>query len=121
MFDTTAMCGSATCTITLAGPLPPIVQNQTIDGGTFGRVIIDGASTYRAFWVDSGTVTLHNLQIQNAKAQGGAGGSSYGGGGGGAGLGAGLFVNKSSATVTVANVYLLNDAVLGGAGAGGAL
>ncbi len=55
--------------------LPPIVQDQTIDGGSFGRVIIDGASTYRAFWADSGTVTIANLQIQNAKALGGSGGS----------------------------------------------
>jgi hypothetical protein len=56
--------------ITLGGPLP-VTHTLTIDGGLPGRVVIDGASTYRAFFVDTGTVTL-NLKIQNAKAQGGA-------------------------------------------------
>ncbi|HEY1975788.1 MAG TPA: hypothetical protein VGG89_04565 [Candidatus Baltobacteraceae bacterium] len=116
VFDTQSMCGAAQCTITLGGPLPPIVQNQTIDGGTFGRVTIDGASAYRAFFADTGTITIANVQIQNANAQGGNGGTGGGAGGGGAGLGAGLFVNNASANVTVTNDYFSSDAAHGGNG-----
>jgi hypothetical protein len=124
VFDTVDMCGAAdgtgACTITLAGPLPPIVQNQTIDGSYFlggsPRVTIDGNSAYRAFWTDSGTVTLQNLQIQNVKAQGGAGAYGLSGGGGGAGLGGGLFVN--TAAVNVTNAYFLTCAAVGGGGGG---
>jgi hypothetical protein len=117
VFDTNAMCGGGVpCTITLAAPLPPIVQNETIDGGSFGNVIIDGAGKYRAFFVDSGVVSIANLQIQNTRAQGGAGGSGYGGGGGGVGIGAGLFVNQAGADVTISNLYFLNNAAAGGAG-----
>ena len=106
----------AACTIVLNGPLPPIGVNLTINGGSFGRVIVDGNSAYRVFWVDTGNVTLDNLQIQNANARGGAGGSSVNGGGGGAGLGGGLFVNQASAVVSLTNVYFFNDAVHGGDG-----
>jgi hypothetical protein len=121
VFDTTSMCGSAQCTITLGAPLPPIQQNQTIDGGSFGRVIVDGNGAYRVFWVDGGTVSLANLQIQNAVAQGGAGAAangSTGSGGGGAGLGAGLFVNSAAAVVAVTNDYFVHDSAVGGTGGG---
>jgi hypothetical protein len=111
VFDTTAMCGASSCTITLAGPLPPIAQNLTIDGGYFGRVIVDGANAYRAFWVDSGTVTLANLQIQHANATGGSGED---GGGGGAGLGAGLFVHGGG--VSVVNDAFVDNIATGGSG-----
>jgi hypothetical protein len=119
-------CG-ATCTISLGAALPPIEENLSIDGGTFGRVVIDGGSAHRAFFVDAGNVTLANLQIQNVKALGGVGGSrsdlssgpaANGGSGGGAGLGAGLFVNRAGAVVSVTNVYFLNAVVAGGAGGG---
>jgi hypothetical protein len=109
-------CGNP-CTITLGGPLPPITQNQTIDGGMFGRVIIDGNALYRAFFVDSGTVTLQNLQIQNTLAQGGAGGSNHSvitsAGGGGVGLGAGLFVNQAGAAAPLRHTRQTNRAELG--------
>jgi len=115
VFNTTTMCaGSLPCKITLGAALPQIAENLTIDGGAFGRVVIDGASAYRVFWVDTGTVALRNLQIQNALAQGATGGS-----GGAAGLGAGLFVNQASAVVSVTNVYFLDDIVVGGAGGTG--
>src|SRR5437868_1992864 len=87
-------CGSP-CLITLGGPLPAITHNLIIDGGSLGNVIIDGADLYRVFFVDTGSVTLAHLQIQNARATGGNGGP--GGGGGGLGAGAGLFVNQASA------------------------
>ena len=109
-------CPSAPCTITLNGPLPPIVTSMTIDGGSFGDVIIDGNNLYRVFFVDTGTVTIANLQIQNAYAAGGNGGDGGTPGGGGAGFGAGLFVNQSTAAVTVQNDYFYNCNVTGGNG-----
>ncbi len=107
-------CSTASpCTIVLGAPLPPIFETSnissfslTIDGGTQGAVILDGNSsgtnttsgaltTNRVFFVDNVAVTLKNLVIQNAKAQGGAGGGgNSNGGGGGAGFGAGLCVNQ---------------------------
>ena len=125
-------CPSAPCTITLNGPLPPIFAtastpggiagyNLTIDGGYYGQVILDGASSYRVFFVDNVAVTLDHLQIQNAKATGGAGGSGgnaeAGGGGGGAGFGAGLFVNQLAASVIVENTAFIDCTVAGGNGA----
>lgn len=76
VFDTTAM-GAAT--ITLAGPLPPIEHSVTIDGGTYGGVTIDGASLYRVFFIDTGTVAIRNLAVQNAAAIGGRGGDNSSG------------------------------------------
>jgi len=82
------------CTITLSNPLPPILGTSSnsltlvIDGGANGSVVLDGAGKCRIFFVDAhATVTLANLVIQNALAQGGAGGSAdlncvTGGGGG---------------------------------------
>jgi hypothetical protein len=119
VFDTTAM---GTSTITLAGPLPPIEHNLTIDGGYYGRFTIDGASLYRVFFVDTGTVAIRNLTLQNALAKGGKGGdnSSYnnsvGPGGGGFGAGACVFVNQASAAVTISNDYLAHCAAIGGNG-----
>jgi hypothetical protein len=109
------------CTVLLDSPLPPITQNLTIDGGSFGTTAIDGSGLYRAFFVDAGTVLLQNLTVQNTLARGGDGGQYLGdvggaGGGGGAGLGAGLFVNQAAAAVTVANVYFRNCTAAGGAG-----
>lgn len=110
----TFACSAAPCTITLNGPLPPIRDNLTIDGGTPDRVVIDGNNLYRAFFVDTGTVALSNLAIRNVRAKGGNGGQ--GGGGGGAGLGAGLFVNEAGAAVTLTRVAFSNTAVIGGNG-----
>jgi hypothetical protein len=102
-------------TVTLNGPLPPITVNVTIDGGS--NVVIDGNNLYRAFFVDSGTVTIKNITIQNVRAKGGNAASGGGGGGGGAGLGAGIFVNKATASVTVDHVAFVNAAAVGGNGA----
>jgi len=105
---------SAPCTIALGGPLPPITANMIVDGGTYGSVIINGQNTYRAFWAESGTIELANLEIENALAQGGNGGGTTIGGGGGAGLGAGLFVD--AATVSVVNDLFSSESAVGGTG-----
>ena len=107
----TFACGTlpTPCKITLNGPLPKMTSNLTIDGETFGEIIIDGSGVYRVFFADTGNITLANLQIQNAKAQGGAGGSGAPtAGGGGLGAGGGLFVNQLTAAVAVQNTYFLN-------------
>jgi hypothetical protein len=109
-------CGSPPCTITLTGPLPPITDSLTINGGSTGNIVISGANAYRVFFVDTGTVTLQNLVVQDGLAQGGAGGSGDGGGGGGAGLGGGLFVNQAGAAVTLNNVQFVNCGAVGGVG-----
>lgn len=113
-------CGTPPCQINLTGPLPPITSDLIIDGSTSGNIVIDGASSYRVFFVDTGTVTLARLKIQFARAMGGAGGGTGGlaggGGGGGAGLGAGVFVNKSTAVVNLINVDFLASSVFGGNG-----
>jgi hypothetical protein len=118
VFDTTAMGSS---TIALAGPLPPIEQDVTIDGGYYGRITIDGANAYRAFFVDTGIVSIQNLKVQNALAKGGNGGDNSlsqtsGPGGGGFGAGACVFVNQSTAAVTLGNDYLVNCSAVGGNG-----
>jgi hypothetical protein len=114
--DTVAFVCSPLCLITLSAPLPPIEENVTIDGGSFGTAILSGNGKYRGFFVDTGTVVLKNLELENLAAQGGAGGAGGAGGGGGAGLGAGLFVNQATASVTVTNVFFEGASVLGGAG-----
>jgi hypothetical protein len=89
---------------------------------------LDGQNQYRGFVALSGTVTLDNLTIANARAIGGTGGFSQtdindraATGGGGAGLGGGLFVAgpngiSGGAAVTLDNVDFVNDAAAGGAG-----
>jgi hypothetical protein len=112
--DTVNFACGAPCTITLAAALPPITHDLTIDGGTFGNVFIDGANTFPGFFVDTGTVRIANLQIQNATARGGDAGG--GGGGGGLGAGGGLFVNQAGAVLTVQTVRFVHCRALGGSG-----
>jgi hypothetical protein len=106
---------TAPCTIALNGPLPPITANTIVDGGIYGSVILNGQSLYRVFWVQTGFAVLQNLEIENARAQGGAGGDNAGGG---AGLGGGLFLDGSlsSASADVINDYFLDNAAVGGGG-----
>lgn len=98
-------------TIALSGDLPAIQSSITLQGN--GNAL-SGASTYRGLLVYSGTVSISNLTIQNAVAQGGNGGA---GGGGGLGAGGALFV-ASGANVTVSNVQLSSNRASGGNGAG---
>jgi Domain of unknown function (DUF4347) len=101
-----------TSDITETGVLSTINKDLSfIGGGHF----LDGASTYRGFFVDSGTISISNLTIKNAVAKGGDGGS--GGGGGAAGMGGALFIK--SGTVTVNNVTFDHDTAVGGNGGNG--
>src|SRR5262245_43697980 len=91
-------------------------SSVTIDGQ--GHTI-DGANQYRGFFDSAGGVTLKNMTIAHARAQGGDGGdgrdNSHGGGGGGAGLGGGLFV-RSGASATLDSVFFTGDSAVGGNG-----
>ena len=125
--DTSAI---ASQTITLGNSLPLIFNNATI-GGTGAAVVIDGANTYRIFFVsglpDSTqnfnatglpnpdgaqaiTVGLTNLILQNGKARGGDSGQA----GGGMGAGGALFLNQL-ATVNLSNVNFAGNSAQGGA------
>ena len=75
---------------------------------------IDGAK-YHGFSVLAGALTLQDLTIENAVAQGGAG---TGGGGGGLGAGGAVFVG-SSGSVTLDGVTFLANAAIGGIGSSG--
>ncbi len=98
-------------TIALSSDLPVIQSSITLQGN--GNAL-SGANTYRGLLVYSGTVSISDLTIQNAVAQGGNGGA---GGGGGLGAGGALFV-ASGANVTVSNVQLSSNQANGGNGAG---
>ena len=64
---------------------------------------IDGNGEHSAFFVDSGSLTLDDLTVAHAVAQGGAGGP---GGGGGAGLGGGLFLGSGGSATLIGVSFL---------------
>ncbi len=100
-------------TLTGATTLPAITSSSTVTVTGNGHTL-DGSNVQRGLLVYSGTVSVSNLTIQNAVAQGGNGGA---GGGGGMGAGGALFV-ANGANVTVSNVTLSNNQANGGSGAG---
>jgi len=103
--------------ITLTQDLPAIQTNVTIVGN---NKAVDGASTYRGFFVvrfagdlnAAVAVIIQDLTIKNARARGGAGRD---GAGGGAGLGGALFI-ANTATATLSNVHLDSNNATGGFG-----
>jgi hypothetical protein len=100
-----------------------IANSQGIDGERFGRVIIDGSSLYRIFWLETGPILLlQNLQMQNGLAQGGnsGGGSGAGGGcgGGGAAAGSAIILNGGG-SITIVNSGASGAHVQTGASGGG--
>ncbi len=98
--------------ITLNSSLPAITKNYTINGA---GIIIDGASSYQAFQVVSGTVVINDIVVQNAISKGGDGGSGTSGGGGAVGGGGALYIHGgSSATLTVSS--LIDNIAQGGNG-----
>src|SRR6476661_943868 len=100
-----------------ADPAIPIKSDLVINGGGFfvsGDVNdnnMNDSGDVRPFFIESGSVTLSNLNITGGRAQGGNG---YGGGGGAAGMGGGLFISQG--TVTLSNVNFTNNSAIGGNG-----
>lgn len=105
--------------ITLAADLPTVGTNVTIVGN--GNTL-SGNNQFRGLFIGgfAGTtqtavaVSIQDLTISNARAQGGSGTV---GSGGGAGLGGAIFV-ANQATLNVSNVTLATNSALGGAGGG---
>lgn len=105
-----------TRSFTLTGPLDVVVdKNLTINGNGF---TLNGANTYRGFFVGAGSLTVNDLTMSNLRAKGGDGGS-FAGGGGGMGAGGAVFV-RSGAAVTLNNVAVLSASAVGGNGGLGA-
>lgn len=98
--------------ITLTSSLPAITKNYTINGA---GITIDGACSYQAFQVVSGTVVINNVNIENAISKGGDGGDGYSGGGGAVGGGGALYIH-GGAFVTLTASNLLNNIAQGGDG-----
>ncbi|WP_018391499.1 autotransporter domain-containing protein [Ancylobacter sp. FA202] len=91
-----------------------IKTNVTINGNGHKLLGKEGANA-NGLYVQSGTVTIQNLDLSNLTTKGTSGGNGGGGGGGGAGTGAGLFVG-AAANVTLSNVILKNNSAVGGNG-----
>ncbi len=96
------------------GKAGTITTNVTINGDGHKLLGKAGANA-NGLYVQSGTVTIKNLDLSNLATKGTSGGNGGGGGGGGAGTGAGLFVG-AAANVTLSNVILKNNSTVGGNG-----
>ncbi len=103
-------------TITLLSDLPGINQNLTISGPATPVTINGNGIQFTGLYVQSGAVSISNLNVTNCFIFGGSGGGS--GGAGALGAGGGLFVNEG-AIVTIQNSNLTNNQVAGGDGARG--
>ena len=115
--DTITISLPADSIITLASNLPAIDKSGLtldIDANSVSGLIINGASAYRVFFVQAGTVSISNMTIANGLAQGGSGGSGNGGGGGGLGAGGALFINGGD--VTLNDVLFSSNSAIGGTG-----
>ncbi|WP_375595380.1 autotransporter domain-containing protein [Algihabitans albus] len=109
--NTGAAPGSIVLTgsITLTQSLPMIDGNLVIQGSNH---TINATGAGRAFFVNSGSLDISNLTIENAVARGTDASS---GGGGGLGAGGALFV-RSGAAATASDVTFRNNAAIGGDG-----
>ncbi len=103
-----------TANVTMSQQVLAIESNATITVVGNGHTI-DGASLYRPFFVESGTVALQNLTVANGMAQGGAGGAGDYAGGGGLGAGGAVFVD-SAGHLSLQNVNFATNIAHGGAG-----
>ncbi|TCK30362.1 autotransporter-associated beta strand protein [Ancylobacter aquaticus] len=101
------------------GKAGTITTNVTINGNGHKLVGKEGTNA-NGLYVQSGTVTIQNLDLSNLTTKGTSGGNGGGGGGGGAGTGAGLFVG-AAANVTLSNVILTNNSAVGGNGGVGVI
>jgi hypothetical protein len=87
-----------------------IAQDVTIQTASGSPAILDGGSSTRLFFIQSGNVTLQNLTLQNGV---GAGGNAYSGGPS-PGMGGAIFQNGG--TLSVNNVTLSGNQAQGGNG-----
>src|SRR6185436_19341145 len=94
--------------ITLTSNLPTVRGSVTINGH---NRVLSGNGLYRGLFVEKGNVTISDLKIENARAQGGRGGNANGGGGGGggAGLGGALFIAAGANVMLINNVEVRNN------------
>lgn len=100
--------------INLKRPLPIINNNLTIIGN--GQIQLNGQHQHQVLFINSGTVVIRNLTIENGLSQGGNGGCSFSGNGGGAlGSGGGLFVNND-AIVILSDITFKHNVAQGGCG-----
>ena len=95
---------------------PAITSTITIHGN--GATLDATGKNARFFYVSgSGSLTLEDINLSGAKAQGGDGASgNFGGGGGGAGMGGAIFVNGSSASLTMHRASIFGCTAKGGTG-----
>ncbi len=93
---------------------PAITSNITIHGN--GATLDATGKNARFFYVTgTGALTLERINLVGGKAQGGAGAAgNFGGGGGGAGMGGAIFVNGSTASLTIRQSSILNCLAQGG-------
>ncbi|VTV12888.1 Outer membrane protein IcsA autotransporter precursor [Variovorax sp. WDL1] len=101
-----------TASITLTGNIGVLGADATINGN--GHTL-DGASTYRGFFIGAGTATISNLRMQNLRALGGQGGAGFAAGGGGMGAGGAVFV-ANGAGANLEDVVILDNRAMGGSG-----
>jgi uncharacterized repeat protein (TIGR01451 family) len=129
-----APANSGTISTATLGVLPNLSGTLTISGPGSGALTIDGGgnnpgfglgSGHGIFFVDSGTITIQGLTLQNGTSRGGNGSSPQlgPGSGGAAGMGGALFINGGS--VAVIDVHFQFNTAIGGnggsAGASGSL
>ncbi len=109
IIDMTGITG----TITLASALPDITQDLTINGPGSSDLAIDGAGTYRIFFIvneTAPTVVINDLTLQNGLAKGQD--KNYAGAG--AGMGGAIYADN--ATLSLENVIFEGNTAQGGNG-----
>ncbi|WP_370088807.1 choice-of-anchor Q domain-containing protein [Ekhidna sp.] len=109
VIDMTGISG----TITLGSALPDITQDLTINGPGSADLAIDGADTYRIFFIlneTAPTVVINDLTLQNGLAKGED--TRYGGAG--AGMGGAIYADN--ANLSLENVVLDGNTAQGGNG-----
>jgi hypothetical protein len=103
-----------TADITLDANLGVITNNNLTINGDGNK--LDGAATYRGFFVGAGgNVTVNDLTMTNLRAKGGDGGSDLSPGGGGMGAGGAVFV-ATGASASLNNVNITGNFATGGNG-----
>ncbi len=116
ILDANTAAGDDTITlqtnVTVTGVMLTLVNSNIDFIGNNNSV--DGGSSFRPFFVKSGTVNFSNMTVTNGKAQGG---NAANRGAGGAGMGGGLFIYDG--TVGINNVTFSNNSAIGGNGNAG--